>query len=762
MNLNKLLARQIKRHFGSADNIPDELKGIITVINDTYHNFDEDTQLLQNSIEISSQELRDAYQKHKHDAETQKETINKIKEAINALNPYVDTGMNERDTVSSSSSYLFDSLIKLIEERRPAAAALQQSSRKWEAIISASPDGIGMVSLDGNIQLASGKLATMYGYPIEQIDIFKGKPLFDFIDPSNHRILKENISKLLSGESDRKITEYLAIRKDDTRFYVEVNSTILFDSKGNPESILFIERDITARKQAEETLNNQRTLFRTIIDLLPDAIYVKDADGRKILANPKEVQLAGGTSETEIIGKTDVELYPGMADDRSQIEDRFVLHSGIPILDVDGELTDSDGNIHWLLCSKVPLFDIHGKITGIVGVSHDITERKQAEQELRKAKEQAEESDRLKSAFLANMSHEIRTPMNGILGFARLLKEPKLSGEEQQEYIRIIETSGARMLSIINDIISISKVESGQMDITLSETDINKQIEYIYAFFKPEVEQKGLQFRFKHPLPAKDAVIKTDREKNNAILTNLVNNAIKFTHSGSIEFGYEKKGRDLEFFVKDTGEGIREEQKEIIFERFRQGSEWLDRNYEGAGLGLSISKAYVEMLGGKMRVESKFGKGSIFYYTLPYTSMAEEKSFHENDISSGHEISKLKHLKILIADDDSPSKTMITEVVRRFSREILQAKTGIEAVETCRNNPDIDLVLMDVKMPEMNGYEASRQIRLFNPKVLILAQTAFGLTGDREKAIAAGCNDYISKPIDSKLLIALIKKHLNK
>ncbi|MEI7982005.1 MAG: PAS domain S-box protein [Bacteroidota bacterium] len=762
MNLNKLLARQIKRHFGSADNIPDELKGIITVINDTYHNFDEDTQLLQNSIEISSQELRDAYQKHKHDAETQKETINKIKEAINALNPYVDTGMNERDTVSSSSSYLFDSLIKLIEERRQAAAALQQSSRKWEAIISASPDGIGMVSLDGNIQLASGKLATMYGYPIEQIDIFKGKPLFDFIDPSNHRILKENISKLLSGESDRKITEYLAIRKDDTRFYVEVNSTILFDSKGNPESILFIERDITARKQAEETLNNQRTLFRTIIDLLPDAIYVKDADGRKILANPKEVQLAGGTSETEIIGKTDVELYPGMADDRSQIEDRFVLHSGIPILDVDGELTDSDGNIHWLLCSKVPLFDIHGKITGIVGVSHDITERKQAEQELRKAKEQAEESDRLKSAFLANMSHEIRTPMNGILGFARLLKEPKLSGEEQQEYIRIIETSGARMLSIINDIISISKVESGQMDITLSETDINKQIEYIYAFFKPEVEQKGLQFRFKHPLPAKDAVIKTDREKNNAILTNLVNNAIKFTHSGSIEFGYEKKGRDLEFFVKDTGEGIREEQKEIIFERFRQGSEWLDRNYEGAGLGLSISKAYVEMLGGKMRVESKFGKGSIFYYTLPYTSMAEEKSFHENDISSGHEISKLKHLKILIADDDSPSKTMITEVVRRFSREILQAKTGIEAVETCRNNPDIDLVLMDVKMPEMNGYEASRQIRLFNPKVLILAQTAFGLTGDREKAIAAGCNDYISKPIDSKLLIALIKKHLNK
>jgi hypothetical protein len=312
------------------------------------------------------------------------------------------------------------------------------------------------------------------------------------------------------------------------------------------------------------------------------------------------------------------------------------------------------------------------------------------------------------------------------------------------------------MLNIINDIISISKVESGQMEISISETNINNQLEFIYTFFKPEADLKGLQISFKNPLSAKDATMNTDREKIYAILTNLVKNAIKFTPAGSIEFGYEKKGDNLEFFVKDTGEGIQPGVTEVIFERFRQGSELLTRNYEGAGLGLSISKAYVEMLGGKIRVESEMGKGSRFYFTIPYRTPMEEKMVIKEIVSGTGEESHVKNLKILIAEDDETSAILLTMSVKLFGRDVLQVRTGVEAVEACRNNPDIDLVLMDIKMPDMDGYTATRQIRQFNKEVVIIAQTAFGLTGDREKALIAGCNDYIPKPFNKAALIVIL------
>jgi CheY-like chemotaxis protein/nitrogen-specific signal transduction histidine kinase len=391
---------------------------------------------------------------------------------------------------------------------------------------------------------------------------------------------------------------------------------------------------------------------------------------------------------------------------------------------------------------------------------HDITLRKQAEEELLSAKEKAEESDRLKSAFLANMSHEIRTPMNGILGFAELLKEPKLTCEEQQEYLTIIEKSGTRMLNIINDIVSISKVESGQVETFISETNLNEQIKFIYTFFKPEVEPRGIEFSFKNSLPDEEAIVKTDREKIYAILTNLVKNAIKFTIAGSIEFGYEKKGKYFEFFVKDTGIGIRQEQMEIIFERFRQGNDSLTRNYEGAGLGLAISKAYVEILGGKIWVESVYGKGSIVYFTIPCNPESEEKNVIQDIIPDEGKVNQIKNLKILIAEDDETSEMLLRMAIKRYCKEILTVRTGVEAIEACRNNPDIDLILMDVKMPEMDGFTAARQIRKFNKEVIIIAQTAFGLAGDREKAINAGCNEYIPKPFNKASFILLLKSIL--
>ena len=758
-NLNKLLARQLKRHFGTSGDLPEAIKGIIKEISDTYDSFEDDAQMLQNSIEISSQELRDAFQKHKQDAEAQKETINKIKEAISALNPSVRNEKNE-DTPSSSSN-LFDSLIKLIEERNRAEEALVQSNQKWEAIISASPDGIGMVSMDGKILLLSGQLATMYGYSVEEKDEYIGHSMFDFIDPSNHNLLAGNLSRIISGEGENKITEYLAVKKDQSRFYVDVNSTLLFDARGIPSAVLFVERDITDRKQAEETLNNQRTLFRTIIDLIPDAVYVKDSMGRKILANPKEVQFTGGDSEADILGKTDFDLHPNHSAQRSTIEDQQVITTGTPILNVEGTLIDRNGKICWLQGSKVPLFDVHGKIIGIVGVTHDITELKLVEQELLKAKEKAEESDRLKSAFLANMSHEIRTPMNGILGFADLLKEPKLTGEEQQEFIRIIEKSGIRMLNIINDIIDISKIESGQMEVSVTEGDVNEQLLYIYNFFKPEAENKGLHLYINNMLQFPVSFIRTDHEKIYAILTNLVKNAIKYTNDGSIEVGYVKKGDCLEFIVKDTGIGIDKMRQEVIFKRFIQAEISNKQAVEGAGLGLSITKAYVEMLEGKISVESEHGIGSAFIFTIPYKPATEVKSEKVDHLPAEKELTRDKKLKILIVEDDDASERFLARAVRTYGREILMARSGTEAITACRNAPDIDLVLMDIRLPEMSGYEATMKIREFNSSVIIIAQTAYGLSGDREKAMDAGCNDYISKPIKNDILTGKILKYFS-
>ena len=407
-------------------------------------------------------------------------------------------------------------------------------------------------------------------------------------------------------------------------------------------------------------------------------------------------------------------------------------------------------------------------------------ERREAENALKemlkqliKAKDKAEESDRLKSAFLANMSHEIRTPMNGILGFSELLKDPDLTGGQQLEYIRIIENSGKRMLNIINDIVDISKIEAGLMKIDSKESDINEQIEYIYTFFKPEVEAKGMKLFFKNPLSAKESIINTDREKLYAILTNLVKNAIKYSTKGSIELGYQlkiekesdntdKKGNIvLEFYVKDTGIGIPKERQEAIFERFIQADIADKMAYQGAGLGLSISKAYVEMLGGKIWVESEEGKGSCFYFTLPYHTDSFEETIDRQPIPlMKNDI--VRKLKILIAEDDEVSDSMLSIMLREFSNKILHAETGLETIKVCQDNPDIDLILMDIRMPEMGGYEATHKIREFNKEVIIIAQTAHGLSGDREKSLESGCNDYIAKPINRTELLALIQKYFGK
>jgi len=380
------------------------------------------------------------------------------------------------------------------------------------------------------------------------------------------------------------------------------------------------------------------------------------------------------------------------------------------------------------------------------------------------SKEKAEESDRLKSAFLANMSHEIRTPMNGILGFAEILQDPEIPGEQQQAYLQIIQKSGYRMLNIINDIIDISKIESGLMKVNNGTSNINEQIEYIYTFFEPEVEAKGLKLSFKTTLPAKEAILITDREKLYAILTNLVKNALKFTTEGTIEFGYSlmKDRASLLFYVKDTGIGIPKERQDAIFQRFVQADISDKMARQGAGLGLAITKSFIEMLGGEIWVESEVGVGSTFYFTLPYTMEQVIKSTANDPFDLGGMLHPSRKWNILIAEDDETSELLMSLSVKEFRKDVLYARTGNEAVNICRSNPQIDLILMDIRMPELNGYEATRQIRQFNKDVVIIAQTAYGLSFDRDKAMDAGCNDFIAKPINKVELLTLIQKYLKK
>ncbi len=397
-----------------------------------------------------------------------------------------------------------------------------------------------------------------------------------------------------------------------------------------------------------------------------------------------------------------------------------------------------------------------GEFKQIGNLFSDFVDQKK---ELILAKEKAEESELLKSAFLANMSHEIRTPMNGILGFVELLKEPKLSGEEQKQYIGIIEESGKRMLNIINDIICISKVEAGHIEVVNAETIVNDQIKYIYTFFKPEADSKGVKLIYKTGLSDLESNVWTDREKLYAILTNLVKNAIKFTNSGFIEIGYEKKGKFLEFFVKDTGVGIRQDKREMIFERFRQVSESLARNYEGAGLGLAISKAFVEIMGGKIWVKSELGEGSSFFFAIPFVQKKIINTTPATNELNKWEQLNISGLKIVIAEDDAISDLFLSKLIKSIGREVLKVKTGTDAVDICRKNPDVDLVLMDIQMPEMNGYEATSRIRKFNKSVVIIAQTALSLKGERERALVAGCTDYLIKPFSVIEFKELIRKY---
>ncbi len=502
----------------------------------------------------------------------------------------------------------------------------------------------------------------------------------------------------------------------------------------------------------------------------PDGRICKNDDGTPLLACTCGLVISGNTDPGSPLftdsgsfwtnDSSQLLSLPGQPDRRLQPRNTCIQHGFGSIAIIPIRINKKIVGVLQLNETKKGAFtkDIILFFEAICQIIGTAIMRKQTLDELFVAKEHAEESDRLKSAFLANMSHEIRTPMNGILGFAELLKEPGLTGEEQAKYIGIIEKSGARMLNIINDIVSISKIESGQMEVSYSKTDVNLQMEYIYTFFKPEADRKNIQFRLESSVTAADSIIFTDKEKVTAILVNLTNNALKFCDTGSIVFGCNVKENFFEFFVKDTGIGIPALRQKAVFDRFIQADISDARAYQGAGLGLSISKAYVEMLGGCISLDSEVGKGSLFTFTIPYMLHDQSPVLKKPEGLPLMEEAQPSKLNILIAEDDDTSGILISLAIRNLSKEIFRASTGAEAIVVCRNNPSIDVILMDMKMPVMDGYSATREIRRFNKTVVIIAQTAYGLSGDKEKALEAGCDGYIAKPYSNNALKTLLNE----
>jgi len=518
--------------------------------------------------------------------------------------------------------------------------------------------------------------------------------------------------------------------------------------------------DITDRKQNEESL----LMLKTAIEKSEVSVVITDSKGNIEYANPFFTVLTGYSVE-EYMGQNPKVLKSNYHPDEFYKEMWDTINSGKTW---EGEFYNrkKNGEYYWENAILSPVENDKNEITHFVAIKTDITEAKKIQYELCQAKEHAEESDRLKSAFLANMSHEIRTPMNGILGFTDLLQDPDLSSEEKKSYIGLVHKSGQRMLNTVNDIIEISKIEAGMVLLNKGKTNVNKKVSELVQFFGSEAAAKGLTLSIEKSLPEADSIILTDAQKLYSILNNLIKNAIKFTDHGSIKVGCSLKEKLLEFYVCDTGIGIPADRKEAIFDRFVQADIADKRAFQGSGLGLSISKANVEILGGTIWVESEEHKGSTFYFTLPYDQENTEEqqdrivtSLHQNVSRKSNNVNGLK---ILIAEDDEVSDMLISIMTEQFGREILKADNGKSAVEICQNNSDINLILMDLKMPVMDGMEATRQIRQFNKDVIIIAQTAYGLTGDREKAIEAGCNEHISKPIRSEELKELLMKYFHK
>lgn len=503
--------------------------------------------------------------------------------------------------------------------------------------------------------------------------------------------------------------------------------------------------------------NNQKSidlsLFPKIIEKLNDLFFIVDSSGKiHYYSNPDFQNI---TNIDQLFNQKDWKKIQKTLKSESG-QDKKAIEFEI-------EIQKNDKAI-WHLC-KLACIEHGDDIPKFLIVLENIHNRILREESLMKAKEQAEAQEKIKSSFLANMSHEIRTPMNSIIGFSDLIERTD-DEDEKQQYLDIIRSSGQFLLNIINDIIDISKIEAGLLDIKVQRVKINDLIKELSEIYSSDPRlNDGVKIITHLPLQNGDSVILTDSTRVRQVLSNLLDNAVKFTSKGKIEIGYELKEKrnnknvpQLRFFVRDSGIGIPKQDLKLIFDRYHQVREGDES--KGSGLGLTIVDALVKKLGGGMKVESEIGKGSEFSFEIAYLQRAKKKS-NSNISDNGLEAPELKGRHILIAEDVDANYRFVSAIMRQTHAKLSWAKNGKEAVEIMLQNENIDLVLMDLRMPVMDGYKAANHIKTLNPKIPIIALTAYAVDGDMEKALEAGCDDYLSKPINIPEFYSKLNFYLN-
>ncbi len=670
-------------------------------------------------------------------------------------------------------------ITKRLEEKKK----LRESERNRIFHIQQSPLAIIEWDLEFNVRQWNQAAEEIFGYTAEEA---LGR-YCNFILPKKQEDKIEGIWDTILETKNSTNSINKNQRKNGDIILCEWHNTPLFDEKNNIVAIASFAQDITERAKSEElrsvlynisnaanTAQSLNTLIKQIRDELTTvidttnffvALYDQETESfslpffsdekdsftsfpagktitsivinskKPLLCNKQELDERKRNGEIDVVGSMP-EIWLGVP---LQLEDKVIGALVLQSYNDQNAYSDSDLQILQFVSNQISL----------------TIQRKNTEEKMAQALQSATEADRLKSAFLANMSHEIRTPMNGILGFTSLLKNEKINEEERLDYLSIIEKSGKRMLGVINDLIDISKVESGITEVILSNFNLTDVFNYTFSFFKPEAEAKGLELSCSPGLLREEAFIKSDKEKVYAIITNLVKNAIKYTKSGQVHFGYEVYNELIKFTVTDTGIGIPEENIDSIFNRFVQAGSLPTNNLEGVGLGLAITKAYIHLLNGKIWVESTQMKGSAFYVEIPYSKGINIKNTEKMDTVEKGNKQKNK-LKVLVAEDDAINRKLFSYHLKDVVDELILVTNGTEAVKTYTETPDINLILMDLKMPEMDGYEATRLIREKNSEVIIIALSAFAFETEKNKAKQNGFNDYVPKPVSKVNLLKAI------
>ena len=644
-------------------------------------------------------------------------------------------------------------------ETKRAYEEVQVEKAYFEQLFEGSPETIILTDNEGKLLRVNSEFQNLFGFSPEEI---LGEDINKLIVPENFKDEAEDISKKVAN-GEKILFETIRQHKDGSLIHVSVLGTPV-EIEGGQVGVYGIYRDITGRKSAEIALRQSEEKLRNILYSSPNSIIVSDLRGNITECNQATLDLFECGDEKEFIRTSAFRLVVPDMRNKGLETLKNVIKKGF-VKNQDFKMVTWKGNHILIDISASLLRDSNERPIGIVTILQDISARKAYERDLELAKEKAVESDRLKSSFLANMSHEIRTPMNAILGFSELLKSEDLTPEIRDEYIKIINNKGNELMLIINDIIDISKIEAGDIKIVLEALAVNEFLVRMHNQFNEEkaLMNKGhIQLRLN--MPEGDwPVIISDEARLQQVMYNLVNNALKFTHEGYIEMGYRLAEDKVVFSIRDTGIGIAKEKQKIIFDRFRQVDESINSEFGGTGLGLSISHNLVTMLGGELWMESDEGRGSNFSFSIQlHENRKGEMGKGEPDIEEKKEASviDLKGKKIIIAEDDSANYLFLESFLKRTRSDIYWARDGDQLLELLQSENEPDLILMDIRMPNKNGIEATRIIRKTHKDIPVIALTAYAFADDREKSIEAGCNDYLAKPVKIDQLSEILRKYL--